>query len=252
MEKAMNTVEILELICTFLPTRKILSLQLVSKKWRLLIHDSPQLSRRFFVEPRWTFPSTKFKLLHLAIPGLEIKRGKPVHLGQWIEVRMNLDAARKIWPAAKRSPERENEYLLWGFSSDFRCRRSAVRVVSPVLPMRPDPANLLVTQPPLKGMQCFLVDAHRATFETASPEDHQTTVPAAHWKISCDAGITLGFLAEVAQTIFDKHSRAGPGQQHEGRVAVFKAIVSYCVQSDAAPRMRSATRTVTEIERNGF
>lgn len=97
-------------------------------------------------------------------------------------------------------------------------------------------------------MQAFLVDGQNVASGTASTEDQQTTAPTAHTKMSCDAGITLGFLAEVAQWIFEKHERLLQVESLGDKVVVFKAIVSYCVQSDAAPRMRSATRTVTEIE----
>ncbi|KAM0708031.1 hypothetical protein Q7P35_004680 [Cladosporium inversicolor] len=251
----MNNIEILEHIFTFLPTREVLSLQLVSKKWRSLVNDSPQLSRHLFVEPRWSFPSTKFQLLHLPVPGLVIKRGEPAHLGQWVEVRMNLAAAKetsatleKITTTAGKIPGTLNGAFLRlsrPFNDDFQTRRSAVRFVPPILLLRPNHADLFITQPPLKGMQAFLVDAHGARLEAANPED---TVPTAHAKMSCDAGLTLGFLAEVAEWMFEKRKRSLRGEDHEGQVAVFKAIVSFCVQSDAAPRMRSATRTVTEIE----
>jgi hypothetical protein len=97
-------------------------------------------------------------------------------------------------------------------------------------------------------MHAFLVDAHGVTAEAASFEDRPITVPTTHAKLSCDAGITLGFLAEVAEWMFEKRERLLQREDHSNTVVVFKAIVSYYVQSDAAPRMRSATRTVTEIE----
>jgi hypothetical protein len=125
---------------------------------------------------------------------------------------------------------------------------STIRPVPPILLLQPKYADLSITQPPLKGMQAFLVDDHGVTLDGANPEDQLTTVPTAHVKFSCDAGITLGFLAEIAEWMFEKHERALPGDDHRNKVVVFKAIVSYCVQSDAAPRMRSSTRTVTEIE----
>lgn len=125
---------------------------------------------------------------------------------------------------------------------------SSLRPVPPILMLRPNYADLFVTQPPLKGMQAFLVDAHDVKSETATPEDQQTVAPKAHAKMSCDAGITLGFLAEVTEWMFEKRERLLQAENHQDKVAVFRAIVSYCVQSDAAPRMRSATKTVTEIE----
>lgn len=130
----------------------------------------------------------------------------------------------------------------------MKIKRSSLRPVPPILMLQPNYADLFITQPPLKGIQGFLVDAQDATSETANPEDQQITASMAHAKMSCDAGITLGFLAEVAQWMFEKHERLLQVESLGDKVVVFKAIVSYCVQSDAAPRMRSATRTVTEIE----
>lgn len=244
----MNTVEILEHICASLPTRKVLSLQLVSRKWRSLIHDSPQLSLHFFVEPRWTFPSTKFQLLTLAIPGLEIKRGEPVHLGQWVEVRMTPEAAKTIMTTVEKIHNAGNATIPLHSQNSLIIRRSAVPIVPPKSSTRPNHANLFITQPPLKGMHAFFVDAHDATLETEASKDRYITVPRPHAKMSCDAGITLGFLAEVAEWMFEEREKLRQREDDGSKVAVFKAIVSHCVQSDAAPRMRSATRTVTEIE----
>ena len=230
MVKAMNTIEILEHVCTFLAPIDVLQVQMVNKKWRSLVVHSPQLSPHLFVEPQWSHLATNFQLLLLAISGLEIKRDDPVHLGQWVEVRMSLAAAKGILATAKKN------------------KISSLRPVPPILMLRPNYADLFVTQPPLKGMQAFLVDAHDVKSETATPEDQQTVAPKAHAKMSCDAGITLGFLAEVTEWMFEKRERLLQAENHQDKVAVFRAIVSYCVQSDAAPRMRSATKTVTEIE----
>lgn len=230
MVKAMNTIEILEHICTFLAPIDVLQLQMVNKKWRSLVVHSPQLSPHLFVEPQWSHSAINFQLLLLAVPGLEIKRDGPVHLGQWVEVRMSLAAAKEILATARKN------------------KITSLRPVPPILLLRPNFADLFITQPPLKGMQAFLVDAHDVSRETATPEDQQTVAPKAHAKMSCDAGITLGFLAEVTEWMFEKRERPLQAENHQDKVAVFKAIVSYCVQSDAAPRMRSATRTVTEIE----
>jgi hypothetical protein len=244
MVKALNAIEILEHICTFLPTRQVPSLQLVCKKWCSLVDESPRLVLHLFVEPLWSYPATEFRLIRLAASGLEIKRGDPVHWGQWVEVRMTLEAAQEIMAATKTTPKTGTRFFLLCSQDTFNCRRSTVRKPS----RRPNLADLLITQPPLKGMQAFLVDTQGATLETAGPEDQPITVQTAHAKMSCDAGITLGFLAEVAEWMFEKHERLLQGEDHAEKVAVFKAIVSHCVQSDAAPRMRSATRTVTEIE----
>lgn len=86
MVRALNTLEILEHICTFLPPMDVLQLRLVNKEWHSLVVHSPQLSLHLFVEPQWSHPAIDFRLLLLAIPGLQIKRGDHAHLGRWVEV----------------------------------------------------------------------------------------------------------------------------------------------------------------------
>jgi hypothetical protein len=230
MVKAINTIEILEHVCTFLAPIDVLQLQLVNKEWRSLVVHSPQLSPHLFVEAQWSHSAINFQLLLLVIPGLQIRRDDSVHLGQWVEVRMSLAAAKEILATAKKN------------------KISSLRPIPPILMLQPNSADLFITQPPLKGMQAFLVGSHDVTLETACSGNRQTVAPEAHAKISCDAGITLGFLAEVAEWMFGKRERLLQDENHQDKEAVFRAIVSYCVQSDAAPRMRSATRTVTEIE----
>jgi hypothetical protein len=248
MMRALNTIEILEHICIFLPTREVLPLQLVNQKWCSLVTESPQLSIRRFLEPHWSHPATNFQMLILAIPGFAIKRGDPVHLGQWVEVRMTLEAAKEIMATVENIPDAGNATFPLHPRVLFNFRRSTVRVAPPRSSTRPNHAKLFITQPPLKAMQAFLVNAHDAPLETSGLGGRQITVPRAHAKMSCDAGITLGFLAEVAEWMFEKRHRLLQREDHQNTVVVFKAIVSHCVQSDAAPRMRSATRTVTEIE----
>ena len=119
MAKAVNTIEILEHVCTFLPSRQVLSLRLVNKKWRSLVYDSPQLSLHLFVEPRWSHPATEFQLLLLTVPGLEIKRGDPVRLGQWVEVRMSLGAAKEILATAKTIPKAGHGWSLSRLQDNF-------------------------------------------------------------------------------------------------------------------------------------
>jgi hypothetical protein len=78
-------------------------------------------------------------------------------------------------------------------------------------------------------------------------------------KLACDAGITLGFMAEAANFLLrDLELLASGGQGSEDQngkqqrekdvVVVFRAIVSFCAQTDGAPRMRSGTRFVTKVD----
>lgn len=237
MVKAVATTEVLENILTFLPTSEVLQLQLVSKRWNSVIKESPRLRLHLFVEPQWRIPAPEFQLLPLFIQGyaLEIKRGDPVHLGQWVEIRMDLAAAKRIRRTRNRPSSQNKVALLLRPSSRYPF----------TLPRYSD---LLITQPPLKGMQVFLVDEDDTTHEATSDQPPSSTVPTAHSKFSCDAGITLGFVADVAENMFRKRRTSDQVEYHEDKVAVFKAIVSFCVQSDSAPRMRSTTRTVTKIE----
>lgn len=250
--KILGTPEVLEHVLSFIATRHILPLRLVNKTWDSLITDSPRLRLHLFVEPRWQHPSTDFWLLSPPILGLEIRRGDAVHLGQWVEIRMNLAAAQAIRSTSGDSTSRT------------KIRRSTLSAnlcfISPESPRNPSAlssllpyADLMITQPPLKGMQAFLIDAKDSSPGPCSSEaedNHQqsSAIPVAHSKISCDAGITLGFVADVAREALQKRRFAGRVQYHQDKVVVFKAIVSYCVQSDAAPRKRSTTRAVTRIE----
>jgi hypothetical protein len=161
---------------------------------------------------------------------------------------MTLEAAKEIMATVEKIPDAGTTTFPLHPQLRSNLRRSTVRIAPPRSSMRPNHANLFVTQPPLKGMQAFLVNAQDGPLETAGLEDRQIAVPRAHAKMSCDAGITLGFLAEVAERMFEKRERLLQHEDHQDTVAIFKAIVSYCVQSDAVPRMRSATKTVTEIE----
>jgi hypothetical protein len=196
--KAMETIEVLEHILTFVPSRQIVLLQMVNKTWRLLINNSPQLYPHLFIEPRWRHPAKAFRLLHLTtMPGLSIKRGDSVHLGQWVEARMSLAAAQKIADLKSNDANFQNT------------------------------ADLLITQPPLRAISAFVYGSKKT--------------PKAHSKMFCDAGITLDFMADVAQVVL-KNNKHGDNAE-----SVFKAIISFGVQSDAAPRMRSTTRTVTKV-----
>jgi hypothetical protein len=252
--KVLETPELLENVLTFLLTSQILSLQLLNKSWNSLIRSSPRLRLHLFVKPQWRHPASDFQLLPLAIPGLEIRRGSAVHLGHWVEVRVNLAAVYHIMNTRGGSHAKSGLRRSPHFANDFLCTTLNSSHDPTVDPLLLHHADLLITQPPLKGMVAYLVDSNdaalnRGSSATESSEQHSSAFPAAHSKISCDAGISLGFVADVTETLLKNRKRAVKAKiyEHKSEV-VFKAFVSYGVQSDAAPRIRSTTRNVTSIE----
>lgn len=242
-----ETTELLEHIFTFLPTNHLLPLRSVKRSWNGLILKSPYLRLHLFVHANWQHPAAEFRLLPLSLPGLEIRRGNPVHLGHWIEVHINIDAAENILEDAT---DRKPFVCSAWFAQDFESRAPP-----PTSQTTPVHSDLVITQPPVVGMQAFIVDADTILPDkpasTSSEDDddqevQNTTVPAVHSKISCDAGITLGFVASVAQTMLAPSLRSKNPAQRKITKVIFTAIVSYC-QSDTAPRKRSGTRMVTAV-----
>lgn len=105
-------------------------------------------------------------------------------------------------------------------------------------------------------MQAFIASSEKASpsLEGSSKEicndsgPISNKVPTAHTKIACDAGITLGFMADVAKKLLTKSESAFDTEYKEGEHIVFKSVVSFCSQSDAAPRKRNNNRWVSTIE----
>ena len=107
--------------------------------------------------------------------------------------------------------------------------------------------ELFVTQPPVLGMQAFIVyldkDENKQNFDEDGDETSDDELRACA-KLSCDAGIALGFLAETAQSLLNSQ-KAGPSNAKDVRV-VFKTIMSFC-GPEQAPKKRNRTRTVTPL-----
>lgn len=217
MATVMGTTELLEQILIHFQPAEILPLQLVKKKWNDLINDSPSLYLNTFVEPRWGRLASNFQLLRVPnamSAGLTIRKCQPVHLGQWVEVRMDREAANRL-----------NKMCHDG-SPDYT-----------------------ITQPPTKSMLAFLINANEdAPEQDIMAEDgHNTGFSSfpdigAHHKIYRDSGNSLGQLAHHASKVLGKHKHG------EKTHMVFRAIVSFTAQTDAAPRKRSTTTRVTVIE----
>ena len=217
METVLGTTELLEQILTHFQPVQILPLQLVKKKWNDLINDSPSLYLNTFVEPRWGRLASNFQLLRVPSTmssGLTIQKCEPVHLGQWVEVRMDREAASRL---NKLCHDEVPDYM--------------------------------ITQPPTKSMLAFLVNANEDTPEQdfIAEDDRNTRLSSfpdvgAHHKIYRDSGNSLGQLAHHANRVLGKH------KHREKTHMVFRAIVSFTAQTDAAPRKRSTTTCVTTIE----
>jgi hypothetical protein len=80
--------------------------------------------------------------------------------------------------------------------------------------------------------------------ENTGLNDEQQLEPSACAKVSCEAGVTLGFLAETVQSIVAS-SDAGPSNIEEVRI-VFKAIMSF-TEPQQARRKRASTRSVVRL-----
>lgn len=263
--KVFETTELLELILSFIYVDFLLPLRAVNRSWHQLIAESPLLRQRLFVHPAWQRPATDFDLLQVSLRGLTIKRGKPIHRGHWIEVHISLEAANAITrdtPVVRIRSRSIFEGLRGGLgrrrsnNEDTwprpRRRSSITESVSVV----PEYKDLYVSQPPLVGMQAFIVDsgadqqaiAGDCQVSTNDDDFVDSASPPACAKLSCDAGITLGFLAETTQSLLrGRKDNADEGSSKKpDNVVVFKAIMSFC-QTDTAPRKRSTARSVTTI-----
>lgn len=245
--------ELLELVLSFLETKDILELRRTNRHWDATIHKSPQLRLHFFTYGQWARPGSQFQLVPLNIPGLSIELGDELHLGRWIVVTFTPECARRI--SANPNPTRRvrARSIFEGLRGGLGTRRRGSDDAWPATKSTPTVnstlqyEDLFVTQPPVLGMQAFIVYTDSDTnnqnaFE--SDDDSQPNGPPACAKLSCDAGITLGFLAETAQSLINSQP-AGPSNAGDVRV-VFKTIMSFCA-AETVPKKRTRTRMVTPI-----
>ena len=261
--KVLSTPELLESTLAYLPTKSILSLRHVSKTWHSLTTTSPSLRLHLFLEPQWNRPAIDFQLLPCTtISGLQIVRGEPVHLGQWIEVQMTPRAARSISRKIYKRPRPKKHrgafapsipYEVEEVSGSDDENQQHQHPPSPSILTPQQTADLLLTQPPLVGVQASVVVASAQPHVGGDDDNDTPPLPLASSKLACDAGITLGFMAAAVNFLLrDLEFLGGPGdslgRQDEEVVVVFRAIVSFCARTDGAPRMRGGTRFVTKVE----
>lgn len=250
--RVFETTELLELIISFLETRDVIGLRRTSRQWDYTIRQSPQLRLHFFTYGQWARPGSQFQLLPLNLPGLSFELGKELHLGRWIIITFTPEAARRISPnpqPTRRVRSRSIfEGLRGGLGSKSYGSNDTWPVSAPTVNTTVQYEELFVTQPPVLGVQAFIVYFDKDTDEqnvTEVSDESPNDGLRACAKLSCDAGITLGFLAETAQSLLNAQ-KAGPSNAKDARV-VFKTIMSFC-DPEQAPKKRTRTRTVTPLQ----
>ena len=251
--RVFETTELLELILSFLETKDVISLRRTSKQWNSTVCESPQLRLHFFTYGQWARPGSQFQLLPLSVPGLSIGLGDELHLGRWIKITFTPECAKRISRNADPTRRVRARSIFEGLRGGLGSRRRGSNDTWPATKPTPNTnstlqyEDLLVTQPPLLGMQAFIVftDDEQEKENFCDPDDESPPselLPCA--KLSCDAGITLGFLAETAQSLLNSQP-AGPSTATDARVA-FKGIMSFC-PAETTPKRRTRTRIVTPI-----
>ncbi|KAI7220661.1 hypothetical protein KC333_g2205 [Hortaea werneckii] len=264
LTEVFRTTELLELILSFIETKDILAQRLTSKQWASTIIASPQLKLHFFYYPQFTRPADEFILLPLSLPGLLIQQGEPLHLGRWIHISMAEEAAKAICPFDSTPKKRLRSRSFfeglrgglgaragssndqWPKTDEHAGNSSAGNTGIAALQYK----DLFVAQPPVVGMQAFIYTDSTSPSSSSSSEedaDDSTKQPCACAKLSCDAGITLGFLAETAQSLL-RSRQAEPASSAAAKDVrvVFKAIVSF-TKGESAPRKRGASRRISRI-----
>ena len=253
--RALATTELLELILSFLETKDVLSLRQTSRHWNSTVQASPQLRLHFFTYAQWCRPGAQFQLLPLSVPGLTIELGKEIHLGQWVIVSLTPEAARRISPEPRPNKRVRSRSIFEGLRGGLGSRTQKTSDAWPASKPTPTSSStlqyeeLFITQPPIMGMQAFIIYPHATADETESNRRRWATESEARAlacaKLSSAAGVTLGFLAETTRTLLEEQN-SGPSNVEDARV-VYKAIMSFCAPEETPRRKRRDSRTVTRI-----
>lgn len=244
VSKVFDTTELLELVLSHLNTRDILCLRQTSRHWNGVIKVSPELRLNFFYYPQWLKPKYETQLLELSMRGVSIDPGEALYKGQWVVVTMTPEAARKLSPPVQGKRRVRSRSIFEGLRGGLGNRAGEASDSWPETTPPPPVesslqyGDLFITQPPVVHTQAYMID--RAKQSDASEDIYEADYPAAIAKLHCDAGITLEFLAETAQSLLAK-KKGG-----DERVVMFKTIVSFTT-SESAVRKRSHTRGVTSI-----
>jgi hypothetical protein len=254
LEKVLETPELLEITLTYLDTADVLNVQRTSKLWHATIHQSPQLRLRFFTYGQYERHGQDHEFLQLKLPGLSILPGEFIHLGRWVTISMTSEAASSIIrnPRPRVRSRSIFEGLRGGLGlqaqrggGTWPADNETVLTASKSLEYE----DLFVSQPPLFGMQAYLI-SNKAQQPNENKEhkgeknEESQSEPAACAKIWCEAGITLGFLAETAQSILASNDPQ-PSDMADAKVE-FKAIMSF-TKAKVATKKRSTTRSVVRM-----
>ncbi|KAM3419475.1 hypothetical protein BST61_g5401 [Cercospora zeina] len=254
LAKVFGMPELLGIVFGFLETADIMSMRRVNRTFCRTVLESPHLRMHMFMRPQWSRPPVDFMLLDAKIPGLTIERGVPVEMGQWVHVTIDANAARAIIPTgrATRRPRARSIYegLRGGLGSSSQRE---------LLASSSGYEELHVAQPPLLGMQAFIVGTassekpvmprSHSDVSGVDPEDSSETTEAeerslcACAKMSCHSGITLDFIADTALTLLPERRLAS---KQEGRKVSFKAIVSFCEPTQQSQK-RGTARSVIRL-----
>ncbi|KAK3700912.1 hypothetical protein LTR37_015715 [Vermiconidia calcicola] len=251
VKRVFETTELLELLLSFFDTQDVLASRRTSKHWDATIHQSPNLRLHFFTYGQWSRPGACYQLLPLSIPGLSIELGEAIHLGRWVKVSLTPEAARRVAPDPKPNRRVRSRSIFEGLrgglgsrsegASDSWPASKTTSTINSTLQYE----DLLITQPPVLGMQAFIILPGAAAIKNNATDGLSiNTEPRACAKLWCDTGITLGFLAETAQSLIASQ-KAGPSSVEEATV-LFKAIMSFC-SPDGEPKKRTNTRSVTRL-----
>lgn len=247
-----GTAELLDLILGYLDTANVVNLRRTSRIWSRAVQESPFLRLHLFTRPQWERPASDFQLLDLRIPGLAITRGEPVDRGRWIYISMNVVAARAILPTGRSARRPRARSIFEGMRGGLGLR--SVREGAWPAQTVGDPSSsmllyeeLYVAQPPILGIQAFLNELKSPDPREVGSLDEEATdeddIPCAIAKLSCDAGITLDFLADTTLSLLSDRRETA---EKDGRSVVFKAIVSFC-KPNSSHRKRGTARSVIRI-----
>ncbi|KAF2159238.1 hypothetical protein M409DRAFT_30244 [Zasmidium cellare ATCC 36951] len=245
-----DTTELLEIVLDFLDTDSVLHLRRTSRKWNDTVRGSPTLRLHTFVHPQWDRLAADFQLLDLKLSGFSVDPGDDLELGKWIHVSMSNAVARRICPDVSFGRRVRSRSIFEGMRGGLGRRRWKKSEDS--WPAKAPTAEeqhgflkyetLQVMQPPILGMQAYLIDP--TPFAGPSQATQEPPEPVACAKLHCDAGITLGFLAETTQSLLmDTKNSSNP----DSRTVLYKAIVSFTTPNSTT-RRRGTARSVTRFD----
>nr|POF14900.1 dehydrogenase pate [Quercus suber] len=238
MVRVLGVPELFRCILGFLDTCSILTMCRVSPEWQATVHASSFLRLHLFVFPQWCKPAFEFEIPPLSMIGMNIERKEANHSGQWIKITLAKEVAQRFAQGSvSRQQFRRSRSIFENVSGRLgppatasNSSWQAIPHVDPVLSPLIRYEDLYITQPPTTTMQTFSDKDSRTDLMTMS--DHGIALERIA-KLSCDAGITIGFVAEAALCLVDT--------RQSGQNIVLHAILSFSGPNQA-PRRRLGSR----------